>query len=83
MAKCLAERWPQFSSRQAGDEPVVAELREAIVSNNPEEVRAAAAGLTHIATAEDVQAIVAVPTRLPALGRLMAVELSRRPPTFS
>jgi len=77
MAKCLAERWPQFSSRQPGDEPVVAKLREAIVSNNPEEVRAAAAGLTHIATAEDVQAIVAVPTRLPALGRLMAVELSQ------
>jgi hypothetical protein len=71
MAKCLAETWPRFRPIEPGDEPVLAQLRFAIGSDNPDEVRAAAFGLTQIATAEDVQSMVAATTRLPGLSSLM------------
>jgi hypothetical protein len=57
MAKCLAEAWPRFRPIEPGDAQVLAQLRLAIGSDNPEEVRAAAHGLTQTATAEDVQSI--------------------------
>jgi hypothetical protein len=59
MAKCLPQAWPRFRPIEPGDAPVLAQLRLSMSSNNPEEVRAAAFGLTQIATAEDVQSIVA------------------------
>jgi hypothetical protein len=71
MAKCLAEAWPRFRPIEPGDAPVLAQLRLAMGSDNPEEVRAAAFGLTQIATAEDVQSMVAATTRLPALSSLI------------
>jgi hypothetical protein len=76
MAKCLAERWSRFYSPQPNDLPIIAELRHAVLSANSEEVRAAAEGLTHFATAEDVRAMVAVPSRFPSLLRTTVGALS-------
>ena len=76
MAKCLAEPWSRFRATQPSDLPVIAELRHAILSDNSEEVRAAASGLTHFATAEDVQAMVAIPGRFPNLVRTTVGALS-------
>ena len=76
MAKCLAEQWSLFRATQPSDASIIAQLRQSIRSNNPEEARAAGFGLTHVATEEDVQAVVAVPARLPALGASMAFVLS-------
>jgi hypothetical protein len=76
MAKCLAERWSRFYSPQPRDLPIIAELRRAILSANSEEVRAAAEGLTHFATAEDVRAMVFVPSRFPGLLRTTVMALS-------
>jgi hypothetical protein len=77
MAKCLVERWSRFKPEEPGDAPIIAELRRAIASVNAEVVSAGAFGLTRVATAEDVQAIVAVPTRLPALGATMVSALTQ------
>jgi hypothetical protein len=76
MAKCLVEPWSRFRSTQPSDLPIVAELRLAILSDSSDEVRAAASGLAHFATAEDVQAMVAIPSRLPGLVRTTVAELS-------
>jgi hypothetical protein len=67
MAKCLAEYKPRFTPLEAADAPVLAQLRLALGSNDAEQVRAAAFGLTQTATAEDIQAIVSAAERLPAL----------------
>jgi len=76
MAKCLVEPWSRFRSTQPSELPIIAELRHAILSDDSDEVRAAASGLTHFATAEDVQALVAVPSRLPGLVRTTVGALS-------
>jgi hypothetical protein len=76
MAKCLVEPWSRFRSIQPSDLPIIAELRLAILSDNSDEVRAAVSGLTHFATAEDVQAMVAVPTRYPGFVRTTVAALS-------
>ena len=76
MAKCLVERWSRFKPEEPGDAPIIAEMRRAILSDNPEVVSAGAYGLARVATAEDVQAIVAVPTRIPELGATMASALT-------
>jgi hypothetical protein len=75
MAKCLAETWPRFRPLEPGDAPVMAQLRLAIGSDNPEEVRAAASGLTQTATAEDVQSIVAAAVRIQAVAVLLSSNL--------
>jgi hypothetical protein len=75
MAKCLSEFKPRFTPMKPDDAPVQAQLRLAIGSSDPEQVRAAAFGLTQIATAEDVQSIVAAAARLPALASQMASDL--------
>jgi hypothetical protein len=67
MAKCLAEYKPRFTPLGPDDAAVQAQLRFAIGSGDPEQVRAAASGLTQTATAEDVQSIVAAAARLPAV----------------
>src|SRR3984885_9696238 len=77
MAKCLAATWPRFRPLEPGDAPVLAQLRLAMASDNPEEVRAAAFGLTQIATAEDVQSMVAGAGRLPALASQMTADLTQ------
>jgi hypothetical protein len=77
MAKCLAATWPRFRPLEPGDAPVLAQLRLAMASDNPEEVRAAAFGLTQIATAEDVQSMVAAAGRLPALASQMTADLTQ------
>jgi hypothetical protein len=75
MAKCLAEAWPRFRPIESDDAPVLAQLRLGIGSDNPEDVRAAAFGLTQIATAEDVQSIVAAAARHPSLASQMTGDL--------
>jgi len=77
MAKCLVTTWPRFRSLEPGDAPVLAQLRLAMASDNPEEVRAAAFGLTQIATADDVQSMVAAAGRLPALASQMTADLTQ------
>ena len=77
MAKCLAATWPRFRPMEPGDAPVLAQLRLAMASDNPEEVRAAAFGLTQIATAEDVRSMVAAAGRLPALASQMTADLTQ------
>ena len=77
MAKCLVATWPRFRPMEPGDAPVLAQLRLAMASDNPEEVRAAAFGLTQIATAEDVQNMVAAAGRLPALASQMTADLTQ------
>jgi hypothetical protein len=77
MAKCLVATWPRFRPLEPGDVPVLAQLRLSMVSDNPDEVRAAAFGLTQIATAEDVQSIVAAAARLPALASQMTADLTQ------
>ena len=67
MAKCLAEYKPRFTPLGPDDRAVQAQLRLAIGSSDPEQVQAAASGLTQTATAEDVQSIVAAAARLPAV----------------
>ena len=61
----LAEYKPRFTPLGPDDAAVQAQLRFAIGSSDPEQVRAAASGLTQTATAEDVQSIVAAAARLP------------------
>jgi hypothetical protein len=65
MARCLAEYKPRFTPLGPDDRAVQAQLRLAISSSDPEQVRAAASGLTQTATAEDVQSIVAAAARFP------------------
>jgi hypothetical protein len=77
MAKCLAAAWPRFRPTEPGDAPVLAQLRRSMASSNLEEVRAAAFGLTQIATAEDVQSMVAAAARLPALASQMTADLTQ------
>jgi hypothetical protein len=75
MAKCLAEYKPRFTPLGPGDTAVQAQLRLAIGSSDPEQVRAAASGLTQTATAEDVQSIVAAAARLPAVAVWLSSDL--------
>ena len=75
MAKCLAEYKPRFTPLGPDDAAVQAQLRFAIGSSDPEQVRAAASGLTQTATAEDVQSIVAAAARLPAVAVWLSSEL--------
>jgi len=75
MAKCLAEYKPRFTPLGPDDTAVQAQLRLAIGSSDPEQVRAAASGLTQSATAEDVQSIVAAAARLPADAVLLSSDL--------
>jgi hypothetical protein len=75
MAKCLAEYKPRFTPVGPDDTAVQAQLRLAIGSSDPEQVRAAAFGLTQTATAEDVQSIVAAAARLPAVAVLLSSDL--------
>jgi hypothetical protein len=75
MAKCLAEDWPRFKPIDPSYAPVLAQLRRAINSDDPEQVRAAAFGLTQTATADDVQSIVAAAARLPAVAVLLSSDL--------
>jgi hypothetical protein len=76
MARCLAEYNPRFTALEAADASVLAQLRLALGSNDPEQVRAAAFGLTQTANAEDVQAMVNAAARLPALEPLITGALS-------
>jgi hypothetical protein len=75
MAKCLAEYKPRFAPSAPEDAPVLAQLRLAIDSTNPDEVEAAVFGLTQTATARDVQSIVAAATRLPAVAVTLSSDL--------
>lgn len=77
IAKCLVSAWPRFRPAEPGDAPMLAQLRLSMASSNPEEVRAAAFGLTQIATAEDVQRMVAAAGRLPNLASQMTADLSQ------
>lgn len=77
MAKCLAAAWPRFRPTEPDDAPVLAQLRRSMASSNPEEVRAAAFGLTQIATPEDVQSMVTAAERLPTLASQMTADLSQ------
>jgi hypothetical protein len=75
MAKCLAEYKPRFTPLGPDDAAVQAQLRFAIGSSDPEQVRAAASGLTQTATAEDVQSIVAAAARLPDVAVWLSSDL--------
>jgi hypothetical protein len=75
MAKCVAEYKPRFTPLGPDDRAVQAQLRLAINSDDPEQVRAAASGLTQTATAEDVQSIVAAAARVPADAVLLSSDL--------
>jgi hypothetical protein len=75
MAKCLAEYKPRFAPSAPEDAPVLAQLRLAIGSANPDEVEAAAFGLTQTATAGDLQSIVAAATRVPAVAVTLSSDL--------
>jgi hypothetical protein len=75
MAKCLADYKPRFTPWGPDDRAVQAQLRLAISSSDPEQVRAAASGLTQTATAEDVQSIVAAAARLPAVAVWLSSDL--------
>jgi len=75
MAKCLAEYKPRFTPIETSHASELAQLRLAINSDDPEQVRAAASGLTQTATAEDVQSIVAAAARLPAVAVLLSSDL--------
>jgi hypothetical protein len=75
MAKCLAEYKPRFTPLGPDDTAVQAQLRLAIGGSDPEQVRAAASGLTQTATAEDVLSIVAAAARLPAVSVWLSSDL--------
>jgi hypothetical protein len=75
MAKCLAEYKPRFTPLGPDDTAVQAQLRLAIGGSDPEQVRAAASGLTQAATAEDVLSIVAAAARLPAVAVWLSSDL--------
>jgi hypothetical protein len=75
MAKCLAEYRPRFTPLGPHDAAVQAQLRFAIGSSDPEQVRAAASGLTQTADEEDVQSIVVAAARLPEVAVWLSSDL--------